>query len=100
MPVVSRLNAAMRRFCWLPSDPRRGACVVVTALVQAVLGGVGLAISGVPYATLLTVVMILSCLVQLGPLPVLIPAIIWLYWTGDTTGHRAAGLERRRRHSG
>ncbi|STL69708.1 putative inner membrane protein [Escherichia coli] len=24
-------------------------------------------------------------LVQLGPLPVLIPAIIWLYWTGDTT---------------
>lgn len=74
--------------------------VVVTALVQAVLGGVGLAISGVPYATLLTVVMILSCLVQLGPLPVLIPAIIWLYWTGDTTGHRAAGLERRRRHSG
>lgn len=59
--------------------------VVVTALVQAVLGGIGLAISGVPYATLLTVVMILSCLVQLGPLPVLVPAIIWLYWTGDTT---------------
>lgn len=55
--------------------------VVVTALVQAVLGGIGLAVSGVPYATLLTVLMILSCLVQLGPLPVLIPAIIWLYWT-------------------
>ncbi|HAU5638336.1 TPA: AI-2E family transporter, partial [Citrobacter amalonaticus] len=50
-----------------------------------VLGGIGLAVSGVPYATLLTVIMILSCLVQLGPLPVLIPAIIWLYWTGDTT---------------
>uniref|UniRef100_S0DEP7 Putative membrane protein n=1 Tax=termite gut metagenome TaxID=433724 RepID=S0DEP7_9ZZZZ len=59
--------------------------VVVTALVQAVLGGIGLAISGVPYATLLTVVMIFSCLVQLGPLVVLIPSIIWLYWTGDTT---------------
>ena len=59
--------------------------VVVTALVQAVLGGIGLAVSGVPYATLLSVVMILSCLVQLGPLPVLIPAIIWLYWSGDTT---------------
>lgn len=62
--------------------------VVVTALVQAVLGGIGLAVSGVPYATLLTVLMILSCLVQLGPLPVLIPAIIWLYWTGDTTRER------------
>ena len=59
--------------------------VVVTALVQAVLGGIGLAISGVPYATILTVVMIFSCLVQLGPLPVLIPSIIWLYWSGDTT---------------
>ncbi|WP_416412624.1 AI-2E family transporter YdiK [Pantoea sp. App145] len=59
--------------------------VVVTALVQGVLGGIGLAISGIPYATLLTVVMILSCLVQLGPLIVLVPAIIWLYWSGDTT---------------
>lgn len=59
--------------------------VVVTALVQAILGGIGLAVAGVPYATLFTVVMILSCLIQLGPLPVLIPAIIWLYWSGDTT---------------
>ena len=59
--------------------------VVVTALVQAILGGIGLAISGVPYATLFTVVMIFSCLIQLGPLPVLVPAIIWLYWSGDTT---------------
>ncbi|WP_408606412.1 AI-2E family transporter YdiK [Erwinia typographi] len=59
--------------------------VVVTALVQGVLGGIGLAISGIPYATVLTVLMILSCLVQLGPLVVLVPAIIWLYWSGDTT---------------
>lgn len=59
--------------------------VVVTALAQAILGGIGLAISGVPYATLLTVVMIFSCLVQLGPLLVLVPSIVWLYWTGDTT---------------
>ncbi len=59
--------------------------VVVTALVQGVLGGIGLAIAGIPYATILTVLMILSCLVQLGPLLVLVPAIIWLYWSGDTT---------------
>ncbi|QKJ87026.1 AI-2E family transporter YdiK [Paramixta manurensis] len=59
--------------------------VVVTALVQGVLGGIGLAISGIPYATLLTVLMILCCLAQLGPLLVLVPAIIWLYWSGDTT---------------
>ncbi|HAU52675.1 MAG TPA: hypothetical protein DCW66_05745, partial [Sphingobacterium sp.] len=59
--------------------------VVVTALVQSVLGGVGLAIAGVPYATLFTVLMLLTCLMQLGPLLVLVPAIVWLYWSGDTT---------------
>lgn len=59
--------------------------VVVTALLQGVVGGIGLAISGIPYATILTVVMILCCLIQIGPLLVLVPAIIWLYWSGDTT---------------
>ncbi|MEY8710311.1 hypothetical protein A9B99_18160 [Mangrovibacter phragmitis] len=59
--------------------------VVVTALVQGILGGIGLAICGIPYATLLSVVMVLCCLVQIGPLLVLIPAIIWLYWSGDNT---------------
>lgn len=59
--------------------------VVVTALAQGILGGVGIAIAGIPYATLLTVLMVLCCLVQLGPLPILIPCIIWLYWSGDTT---------------
>ncbi|GAA0484569.1 MULTISPECIES: AI-2E family transporter YdiK [Tatumella] len=59
--------------------------VVVTALLQGVVGGIGLAIAGIPYATLLTVVMILCCLIQIGPLLVLVPAIIWLYWSGDTT---------------
>lgn len=59
--------------------------VVVTALVQGIFGGIGLAISGIPFASLLTVVMILCCLVQIGPLLVLVPAIIWLYWSGDTT---------------
>lgn len=41
--------------------------------------------SGIPYAALLTVLMVLSCLIQLGPLVILVPAIIWLYWSGDTT---------------
>ncbi|NIY46705.1 AI-2E family transporter YdiK [Cedecea colo] len=59
--------------------------VVVTALVQSVLGGFGLAVAGIPNATLLTVLMMLCCLVQIGPLLVLIPSIIWLYWSGDST---------------
>ncbi|VFP83177.1 AI-2E family transporter YdiK [Candidatus Erwinia haradaeae] len=57
--------------------------VVVTACMQGLLGGIGLGIVGIPFSTILTVLIILSCLVQIGPLVILIPAIIWLYWTGD-----------------
>jgi predicted PurR-regulated permease PerM len=59
--------------------------VGVTALIQAGLGGIGLAIAGVPFAGLLTAVMLLLCIAQLGPGLVLFPAVGWLYWTGDST---------------
>ena len=58
--------------------------VVVTALVQAAVGGAGLFITGVPAAALLTAVMLFLCLAQLGPFPVLVPAVIWLFWSGQT----------------
>jgi len=55
--------------------------VVVTAIVQSVLSGLALALAGVPFAMLLTGVMFLTCIAQLGPVPVLLPAILWLfYW--------------------
>ena len=57
--------------------------VVVTALIQAAIGGVGLFIAGVPAAGLLTAVMLILCLAQLGPLLVLVPSVIWLYWSGQ-----------------
>ena len=57
--------------------------VVVTALVQALLGGLGLAVAGIPFAGVLTAVMLLFCIAQLGPTLVLLPATVWLYWTGD-----------------
>jgi len=56
--------------------------VVVTALTQAAVGGMGLFIAGVPAAVLLMAVMFILCLAQLGPLLVLVPAIVWLYWSG------------------
>jgi len=59
--------------------------VVVTALVQALAGGIGLAIVGVPFAVILTAVMFLSAIVQVGVTPVLLPAVAWLYWTGSAT---------------
>lgn len=58
--------------------------VGLTALVQSVLGGIGLAVTGVPAATVLTAVMLLLCIAQLGPGLVLIPAVIWLFWSGQT----------------
>lgn len=53
--------------------------VVVTAAVQAALGGIGLAIVGVPFAAVLTAVMFVSGIAQAGPAPVLIPAVLWIY---------------------
>lgn len=58
--------------------------VGVTAIVQTVLGGIGLAIAGVPFASLLSAVMLMLCIAQVGPLLVLLPAAGWMYWTGDT----------------
>ncbi len=56
--------------------------IVLTALVQATLGGIGLAVTGVPAIALLTAVMFMLCLAQIGPALVLVPSIIWLYING------------------
>lgn len=58
--------------------------VGVTALVQAVLAGVGLALAGVPLAGLLTALTFMFCIAQVGPIPVLVPAAIWAFWSGST----------------
>ncbi len=57
--------------------------VVVTAVVQSVLGGIGLALAGVPMAAVLTALMFMLCIAQLGPILVLLPAVAWLYWSGE-----------------
>jgi predicted PurR-regulated permease PerM len=59
--------------------------VVVTALVQAAIGGIGLAIAGVPFAAVLTALMFMMCIAQIGPTLVLAPAVIWMYTGGDFT---------------
>jgi predicted PurR-regulated permease PerM len=56
--------------------------VVLTAVIQAAIGGIGLAVTGVPAAALLTAVMFMLCLAQVGPALVLIPSVVWLY-AGD-----------------
>jgi predicted PurR-regulated permease PerM len=76
-----------RHLVELAGDAVRGVALGVggTALVQSVLGGIALKITGVPLAGLLTAVMLMLCLAQIGPLPVLLAAVGWLFWQGDTT---------------
>jgi predicted PurR-regulated permease PerM len=58
--------------------------IVVTALVQSAIGGLGLAFTGIPQPTLLTALMFMFAVAQLGVFPVLVPCVVWLYWSGDT----------------
>jgi len=53
--------------------------VVVTAILQTAVAGLGLVIFGVPVPLLLTAVIFVLCIAQLGPILVLIPCIIWVY---------------------
>lgn len=57
--------------------------VVLTALAQTLATGVALAAAGVPQVTLLTAVVLVLCLAQVGPILVVLPAIIWLFATGQ-----------------
>jgi predicted PurR-regulated permease PerM len=57
--------------------------VVVTASLQSLLAGIGLAIAGVPFAPILTVVMFILAVAQIGVWPVLVLAVIWVYKTSS-----------------
>jgi predicted PurR-regulated permease PerM len=53
--------------------------VVLTAIVQSVLVGVGFAVVGVPFAGILTALSFMLSVAQIGPLPLLIGAVIWVF---------------------
>jgi predicted PurR-regulated permease PerM len=67
--------------------------VVVTALAQSVLGGIGLAIAGVPFAAVLTAVMFMLALAQIGPLPVLLGGLAFVAAGQHRLVRRAAYME-------
>lgn len=56
--------------------------VVLTALAQSAFAGLGLLIAGIPFAAVLSAVIFILSLAQLGPLPVMGLAVGWLYWSG------------------
>lgn len=58
--------------------------VIVTAIVQSLLAAIGLAVVGLPFVPLLAALVFIFSIMQIGPSPVLVPAVIWLYWQGQT----------------
>lgn len=57
--------------------------IVLTALIQSILGGIGFLVAGVPAAAVLAAVIFILALAQLPPFLVMTPAVVWLYWKGD-----------------
>ncbi|WP_395020173.1 AI-2E family transporter YdiK [Dongia sp.] len=58
--------------------------VVVTAFIQAACSALALVVTGVPYASILSALILMLCVAQLGPALVMLPTVGWLYWSGDT----------------
>jgi predicted PurR-regulated permease PerM len=48
-------------------------------VVQSGLGGIGLWIAGVPAAGILTALMVMLCLAQLGPFLPMLAGVVWLF---------------------
>ena len=80
-------GAEGERMVVLAGDAIRGVAlgVVVTAVVQSLLGGLGLLVAGVPFAAILTAIMFLLCIAQIGPLLVLLGCTAWV-WTQSGSG--------------
>jgi predicted PurR-regulated permease PerM len=57
--------------------------VIVTALVESIIAGLGLWLADVPRIGLLVALIFVFAVAQLGPMPVLIPVVIWLFWSGN-----------------
>lgn len=58
--------------------------VIVTALVQTTLAGAGLFLASVPGAGLFTAAAAIFCLAQIGPILVMLPAVIWKFSSGES----------------
>jgi predicted PurR-regulated permease PerM len=59
--------------------------VVGISVLQALLAGLGLAVAGVPAASLITSAVLVFAIIQIGAAFVLIPVVIWSWFAMDTT---------------
>jgi predicted PurR-regulated permease PerM len=92
--VAERLNKAIDRIAGdrgthllaVAGSTIRGVVygILGTALVQAVMAGLGLLIAGVPGAALLAFLVFFLSVVPMGPPLILLPAAFWLFHQGST----------------
>jgi predicted PurR-regulated permease PerM len=59
--------------------------IIGIAILQALLAGIGMLFAGVPAAGLLSFLVLLLGILQIGPSIILIPLMIWGWFTMDTT---------------
>ena len=59
--------------------------VIGIAVVQALLAGIGLIVGGVPAAGLISFVVLLLAIIQIGPAIILIPIVVWSWFVMDTS---------------
>jgi predicted PurR-regulated permease PerM len=59
--------------------------ILGVAVIQTLLAGIGFAVAGVPAAGLWTFICLIFAIVQVGVGPIVIPVMIYLFSTADTT---------------
>jgi predicted PurR-regulated permease PerM len=59
--------------------------ILGVALIQALLAGIGMLAAGVPAAGLWALVVLLLATIQIGAFPVLLPVMIYLFYSADLT---------------
>ncbi|MCX8641836.1 MULTISPECIES: AI-2E family transporter YdiK [unclassified Gilliamella] len=58
--------------------------VVVTAITLALIGGISFVLTNMPFPGILTLILFICCVAQIGPVIVMIGCIIWQFWDGNT----------------
>lgn len=58
--------------------------VVVTAITLALIGGLSFILTDMPFPGILTLILFICCVAQIGPVIVMLCCIIWQFWDGQT----------------
>ncbi|WP_085247880.1 AI-2E family transporter YdiK [Gilliamella mensalis] len=58
--------------------------VVVTAITLALIGGLSFILTSMPLPGVLTLILFICCVAQIGPVVVMLGCIFWQFWAGNT----------------